>query len=140
MGKTTLARSLASAWPQDRVFVHDPKDQFPEYDLVDPGVLQSPGSLVIIDEAHRVARPTGYAKGWEWLQILVHEGRHHGLTAIFCARRPAVVHYDLRAIVEACYVGRITSSRDMEALIRDVDEDCARCGALEQGQFLVFYP
>lgn len=154
MGKTFLARHLASAWPVDRVFVHDPKNQLPQYDLVGPGtiekigserkprhwVLDAPGSLIIIDEAHRVARPSGYVAGWEWLQILVHEGRHHGLTAVFCARRPSVVHYDLRACVEAVYVGHINASRDIRALVDDVDEECLQVKDLPEHKFLVFYP
>jgi hypothetical protein len=154
MGKTTLARSLSQGWPPDRVFVHDPKIQFPDYAELGPGtivkegreekphhwVLQEPGSLIIIDEAHRVAQPGNYVKGWEWLKLVANEGRHFGLTAIFCARRPSIVHYDLRALVEACYVGRTTASRDLKALCQDVDEECIRCKDLEVGEFLVFYP
>lgn len=140
MGKTELSRRLAEHWPPERVFVHDPKDQFPAYAWAAEDCLEMPGSLIIVDEAHRVCRPGGYVAGWEWLRLLVHEGRHHGLTGIFCARRPAAVHYDLRALASVVYVGRVTASRDLEALVKDVDEDCIYCKDLDPYKFLRFFP
>ena len=140
-GKTFLARKLAHAWPPDRILVHDPMAEFPQYEVIpddfDPETF-TPGTLVIADEIDLVAPPPGYAA--PWVRHVTHYGRHSGVSMIGCSRRPANIHRDISALATRVYLGRMTEPRDVDYCVKAWGTRCEGVSQLEAWQFIVLEP
>lgn len=137
-GKTTLAKTLASAWPTDLVRVHDPMAEFDEYDTIEADMPVVPGSLYVLDEIDLICGPRYYEH--EWLHNVVHYGRHYSISIIVCSRRPSNIHRDITALTTTVYMGRITEPRDIKYCVDSWGSACEKLHVLPNFKFIKIEP
>ena len=142
-GKSTLAARLASGYPVESVWCHDPHASplFAKYKRcgIDDPAPQEPG-LVILDEVQVLARPHGYRKGAEWVFRCLNDGRHYDQSVICVARRPASVHKDITAMCSRAYLGYTSSSDDVRFFAKEWGDSCVFVRSIPIYEFLQIFP
>jgi hypothetical protein len=138
-GKTTLARKLVSERDPATVIAHDPMGQLGFERVVtalDEQIIPPPmpGDTLLLDEVDILATPNAYRQ--PWVRYMVHYGRHVDVDIIACARRPANVHKDIRALATKVSLGRLTEPGDIDYCVRSWGAVCARAADIPQFHFL----
>ena len=107
--------------------------------MLDPEAPDLPdGSLLLADEIDMLCPTHGYA--YPWVKVVVHYGRHLGITLVGCTRRPANVNKDITALVDIVCIGHITEPADLDYCIRSWGRACADVGRLQPYSFLSLRP
>lgn len=78
--------------------------------------------------------------GWspKYLSNMMLTGRHHGITLLWTAQRPAKVDATLRSVSSELYLGRMGSRLDRDAYRGDIPDDAiARLASLPDRTFLL---
>lgn len=140
-GKTTLAAYLASDWPEDRVWVHDPMAQWTfgrEIQEVERGdqkqdeILQ-PGNLLLLDEIDVVCPAVGWMP--RWAREAIRRGRHHNVSLIGTVLRAKDCHGWLRKFATRVYIGYTPDPDDLAFYADCWGPDAWAAGDLDPARF-----